>query len=118
MKRFLLDRPRLDRLAADFLRKYGDGRSEAYDDLRQLLASERERAMQDVVADVCAFFRMPDEEFDRTHAAETRIAHATAATIEGRYLRGSRISRLLEWDSTANPIPADMGRPTATKASP
>lgn len=38
---------RLHELATDFLRKYGDGRSEAHDDLVQLLAAERATARDD-----------------------------------------------------------------------
>src|SRR5581483_5433808 len=67
--------------------------------LEAQLAEARERAMRDVIADVIAFFRMPDEEYDVTHAEETRIAHLTADVIEKQYLRGTRIKRLLPWDS-------------------
>ena len=69
----------------------------------------RERAMRDIVADLCAWFRMPDEEFDKTHARETRLAHATADAIE-RYYGEKRIQRLLQWDSGAYPIPGSRAQ--------
>lgn len=112
---YLLDSPRLDQLATAFLRKYG--RSEAHDHLHMLLMAERERALRDAVKDVCAWLRMPDEEYDRTHADATAIAHKTADAIAGRYLRGTRIARLLRWDSTTHPIPVAMGGEDETKAS-
>ena len=56
----------------------------------------REKAMRDVLTDLVAWLRMSDEEYDKTHETATKLAHATAATIESYYLNGTRISRLLD----------------------
>ncbi len=98
MKTHLFISPRIERAAVDFLRKYGDGRSEALSDLQQLLADERERGLRDAVEDVCTWLRTPDPETDAAFAAETKIAHSTADAIESLYLQGSQIGRLMRDD--------------------
>lgn len=92
---------RIDRVSADFLSKYGDGRSEALDDLRQLLMAERERGIRDAIVDVCAWLRMPDPSFNASRAAAVQIACDTANAIADLYLRGSQIARLMRDESVA-----------------
>jgi hypothetical protein len=66
--------------------------------------AERERGLRDLVSDVCALLRLPDEEYDRLYPEPSRVAHLTAGTIEDWYRSGVRIARLLRWDSTTNPV--------------
>lgn len=95
---YLLISPRIERIAADYLRKYGDGRSEALSDLQQLLMAERERGLRDAVRDVCAWLRAPDPELSAVFAAAKGILHSTADSIAALYLRGSQVSRLMRED--------------------
>ena len=76
----------------------------------------RTRAMVDIVADLCAWFRMVDEEWDKTHADETRVARLTADAIEN-YYGVSRLARLLKWDSGAHPIPGSRELDERVRAS-
>jgi hypothetical protein len=95
--KYLFVSPRIERAAADYLRKYGDGRSEALDDLCQLLVLERARGLRDAVVDVCRWLRLPDPR-KRTGDAFTlvvEIAHGAAKSIEDLYFRDAEIGRLM-----------------------
>lgn len=63
--------------------------------LAMLLDSERERAMREVIADVCMVLRVPDDEFDREHEKAAQIARVIADMIERQYVHGTRITRIL-----------------------
>lgn len=94
MTTYLSISPRVERAATDYLRKYGDGRSEALSELQQLLMAERERGIRNAFTDVCAWLRAPDPAIDAAFAEANRILHFTAASIETLYLSGSQIARL------------------------